>query len=117
MIRYGLFLLSLILFLGLAAEAFAQIPDQQPRRPQYKLDQDGDNKISREEFMKGAEERFRRRDTNDDGFIDIEERRAFMEQQKEKWREKRLRQPGSTGTPPEKVGDPLEMDNSVIPSQ
>ena len=38
-----------------------------------KMDTDGDGKVSRDEFMKHAEDKFARKDANGDGFISEEE--------------------------------------------
>jgi uncharacterized low-complexity protein len=46
----------------------------------YRMDADGDGKVSKEEFMKGHEGMFQHIDQNDDGVIDEAEREAHMKE-------------------------------------
>lgn len=46
----------------------------------YRMDADGDGKVSKEEFMQGHEGMFEHIDTNGDGFIDEAERSAHMKE-------------------------------------
>ena len=46
----------------------------------YRMDADGDGKVSKEEFMKGHEGMFEHIDSNGDGFIDESERNAHMKE-------------------------------------
>lgn len=46
----------------------------------YRMDADGDGKVSKEEFMQGHEGMFRQIDSNGDGFIDEAERDAHMKE-------------------------------------
>ena len=46
----------------------------------YRMDADGDGKVSKEEFMQGHEGMFKQIDQNGDGFIDEAERDAHMKE-------------------------------------
>ena len=46
----------------------------------YRMDADGDGKVSKEEFMQGHEGMFQQIDKNGDGFIDQAERDAHMKE-------------------------------------
>lgn len=48
------------------------------------LDADGDGKISKEEYLKAAEERFNKMDKGGDGFIDAEDQQSMKEKMKER---------------------------------
>jgi Ca2+-binding EF-hand superfamily protein len=54
-----------------------------------KMDTDGDQKISQEEFAVFHNERFSRMDADSDGFVTTEEARTHHEKMREKWRQKR----------------------------
>lgn len=49
-----------------------------------KIDSDEDGKISKEEFIKYHEEKFKKKDLNNDGFIDEDEMQKMMEKYKHK---------------------------------
>ena len=53
-----------------------------------KSDLDGDGKVTKEEFLKHAEEKFAKKDTNGDGVIDMDEHKAWKEKKKEKMKDK-----------------------------
>jgi uncharacterized low-complexity protein len=46
----------------------------------YRMDADGDGKVSKDEFMQGHEGMFKQIDQNGDGFIDEAERDAHMKE-------------------------------------
>ncbi len=49
-----------------------------------KIDSDEDGKISKKEFLKYHEEKFKKKDLNNDGFIDEDEMQKMMEKHKHK---------------------------------
>ena len=54
-----------------------------------KMDADGDQKISKEEFSIFHNERFSQMDADSDGFVTTEEARTHREKMREKWHQKR----------------------------
>ena len=53
-----------------------------------KMDQDGDQRVSKTEFNNVNSERFSRMDTNDDGYLTAAEIKAHHQNMRERWRGK-----------------------------
>ena len=54
-----------------------------------KMDTDGDQKISQEEFSTFHNERFLKMDADSDGFVTTEEAKAHHKKMREKWHQKK----------------------------
>ncbi|PCH49277.1 MAG: calcium-binding protein [Cellvibrionales bacterium] len=54
-----------------------------------KMDTDGDQKISQEEFSTFHNARFLKMDADSDGFVTTDEAKAHREKMREKWHQKR----------------------------
>ncbi len=65
-----------------------------------KQDIDGNGEVSKEEFLKGAEERFAKMDLNGDGVITKEEAKENMEKMREKMKEHKGKKGEHGDTPP-----------------
>lgn len=53
-----------------------------------KMDQDGDQRVSKAEFNSFNSERFSRMDSNDDGYLTAAESKAHHQKMRERWRQK-----------------------------
>lgn len=73
----------------LSTPLFAQENGKTNKEHHYKewaseLDTNGDGKISKEEYLKAAEERFNKMDKGGDGFIDEKDQQSMKEKMKER---------------------------------
>lgn len=85
-------LLSVFAFGAMAAYADNH-KDSETEKKEMKADVNNDGKVSYEEFknlrMKHMDAHFKRRDTNGDGFIDAEEKKAARAHKKDKRQNKK----------------------------
>ena len=72
------------------------LPQERSHGKFSKIDKDGDNLVSEDEFLAVAAMRFERLDSDDDGFITADEFKAGKKAVREKRRERRERRQGET---------------------
>lgn len=79
--------------MGVAVPAMAEGPHGGPKgKDMFALhDTNNDGKVTKEEFLAGAEKKFTEMDTNKDGVISKEEHEARKAEWKEKMKEKRAK--------------------------